>query len=118
MAGKRKKQANFLRNNMSFPEILLWQRIQNDQLGFRLNRQLPIGTYILDFYCGELRVAIEVDGGHHAFRKRKDAIRDQWLASQGVTVYRIPARLILENSVVTANLLKRFLEELKVSKQR
>ena len=115
MAGeKRKKQARYLRNNMSFPEILLWQQIQNDLLGFRINRQFPIGTYILDFYCRELHVAIEVDGSDHQFKKRKDQVRDAWLQNEGIIVYRIPARAVLKDSAVVAESLKAFLDELKL----
>ena len=98
---------------MSLPEVLLWLKIQNDQLGFRINRQFPIGTYILDYYCRELHVAIEVDGGDHAFRKRKDQIRDAWLKDQGIIVYRISARSVLKSPDSAAQLLKDFLEEIR-----
>ncbi len=101
---------------MSFPEILLWLRIQNDQLGYRINRQLPFGNYILDFYCAELRVAIEVDGGDHAFRVKKDRARDEWLKNEGIIVHRVPARLVLADSFVTAELLKVFLDDLNASR--
>ena len=54
-----------LRNNISKSERLLWSRIRNKQIGYRFRRQYGIGNYIVDFYCPELRLIIEVDGIGH-----------------------------------------------------
>ncbi len=48
------------------PEKLLWYRIRNNNLGVRFFRQYSVGPYILDFFCPKARLAIELDGGHHA----------------------------------------------------
>ncbi len=61
-----KPKAKKLRQNMTFSEILLWNRIKARQLmGFQFNRQRPIDNYIVDFYCKDLMLAIEVDGASH-----------------------------------------------------
>jgi very-short-patch-repair endonuclease len=84
---------------MSFPEVLLWRKLRKDQSGFRFRRQHPVGAYVLDFYCPELKLAVEIDGSLHyddaavAYDKR----RDTWLRGQGIHVLRLPARVVFEN---------------------
>jgi len=59
-----------LRNNMPSAEVIVWSRLQRRQLdGWKFRRQFSIGSYIVDFYCAELKLAIEVDGESH-FRER------------------------------------------------
>jgi very-short-patch-repair endonuclease len=62
---KLKELARNLRQNMTHAEVLLWQRIRRISLGWQFHRQVPMLKYIVDFYCHELRLAIEVDGGTH-----------------------------------------------------
>ena len=70
-------------------ESRLWQELRRRQLGFRFRRQHPIGEFILDFYCGEVRLAVEVDGPVHEGQRGYDQYRDEWLADQGIRVLRI-----------------------------
>ena len=73
----------------------MWQVLRRRGLaGLRFRRQHPIGPYILDFYCDELRLAVEIDGGSHdhADRIAHDQRRTDWLNRQGVQVIRIAAR--------------------------
>ncbi len=87
-AGAKLKYARTLRARMTDAERLLWSRFRRRQvLGHRFRRQVPIGPYIVDFLCVELRVVIEVDGGQHA-ESADDARRDSWLASNGYRVLR------------------------------
>ena len=51
------------------------------QLGVKFRRQHPVGNYILDFACIELKFAVELDGGQHADIKVNDNERTQWLES-------------------------------------
>jgi very-short-patch-repair endonuclease len=84
---------------MTPPEVIIWQELRGRKLdGIRFPRQHPIGPYILDFYCSELRLAIEVDGRGHDFeeRLRHDERREAWLTEQGVKVLRIAARNVLD----------------------
>ncbi|MFW9317047.1 endonuclease domain-containing protein [Glaesserella parasuis] len=60
---KYKKQ---LRKNMTFEEVLLWQKIRNKQLSdFKIRRQVVIGQYIVDFVCLSQKLIIEIDGSQH-----------------------------------------------------
>ena len=95
---------------MSLPEVLLWQQIRKDQLGFRIRRQVSFGDYIVDFYCAHPKVAIEVDGAIHEGRTEYDRIRDEWLNSQGILVFRIPAHIVLVSPESAALQVKEFLE--------
>jgi very-short-patch-repair endonuclease len=54
-----------LRKNMTEAETILWSQLKGHQFGVKFRRQYGIGFYILDFYCPELKLAIEVDGNIH-----------------------------------------------------
>ena len=60
-----KPLARKLRKNMTLGEVLLWQEIRNKNLGVQFHRQTPIKEFIVDFYCHELMLAIEIDGSSH-----------------------------------------------------
>ncbi|WP_338056856.1 endonuclease domain-containing protein [Sphingomonas panacis] len=82
---------------MTPPEIALWRALRKNDDGLRFRKQHPAGDYVLDFYCAPARLAIEVDGEVHGRgdRPARDVVRDAWLAAQGVTVVRYPAREVL-----------------------
>ncbi|MDO9288121.1 MAG: endonuclease domain-containing protein, partial [Thermodesulfovibrionales bacterium] len=97
-----------LRSNMTDAEKLLWSKIRRKQLkGFQFYRQKIIGNYIADFYCPELKLVIEVDGGQHysAEGGENDRIRDAYITGDGITVIRFSDRDVLKN-------LKAVLEEI------
>jgi very-short-patch-repair endonuclease len=76
----------------------MWRALRRRGLaGLRFRRQHPIGPYVLDFYCEELKVAVEIDGQSHEHPDRinRDLRRDDWLGRQGVRVIRISARTVL-----------------------
>ncbi len=85
--------ARKMRRQLTEPEFLLWDRLKTRGDGVTFRRQHALGNYILDFYCKKARLCVEVDGAHHWDDKRieKDKTRDEWLRSQGIEVYRIPA---------------------------
>jgi very-short-patch-repair endonuclease len=86
---------------MSYPEVLLWQRLRGSPMGIKFRRQHPVGPdYAVDFYCAAARLAIEVDGEIHATpgAPEHDARRDAYLHSHGVNVVRVPARDILRDA--------------------
>ena len=94
---------------MSLPEVLLWQQLRRqDEVKFR--RQHPIGTYVLDFYCAQAKVCIEIDGVAHDMGDRpgRDEVRDEWLREQGIEVVRIPASDVLRSAENTAEALVRY----------
>ena len=89
-SGLREK-AKELRANSTLSEILLWKEINGNKLGVQFHRQVPIDRYIIDFYCHELRIAIEVDGSTHdnPMSYEYDTIREQRLKRFGVTIIHI-----------------------------
>ncbi|MCE7997127.1 MAG: endonuclease domain-containing protein [Roseivirga sp.] len=78
--------ARKLRDNMTIPEKRLWEFLKSRPNGFKFRRQHPCGEYILDFYCHEKRLSIEVDGESHnkANQVEKDATRTDFLRQIGI----------------------------------
>jgi very-short-patch-repair endonuclease len=93
----RISQARKLRRSLSLPEGLLWRELRKRPGGLKFRRQHPSGPYVLDFYCSDALLAIEVDGSTHGFGDRpvRDEIRDAWFARAGIATLRIPASAIL-----------------------
>ena len=80
-----------LRSDMTGPEARLWSRLRARQLqGLKFRRQHGIGPYIVDFYCPEQSLVIEVDGDSHADADQmlKDQLRDRYFQSLGLRVIR------------------------------
>ncbi|HHT9120402.1 MAG TPA: endonuclease domain-containing protein [Candidatus Hypogeohydataceae bacterium YC41] len=89
-----------LRTNMTDAERLLWSKVRRKQPdGYQFYRQKIIGNYIVDFYCPQANLIIEVDGGQHYSDegKRKDTLRDDYMASLGLKVLRFSDKEVLEN---------------------
>lgn len=91
--------ARELRKNQTDEENILWQHLRKRKLGgFKFNRQFPIvyGNYlngkpnffIVDFYCFEKKLAIEVDGKIHDFQKEYDKERERIIKNLGVKILR------------------------------
>ena len=88
---KLKELARKLRKEMTLSEVLLWQELKGRQmLNYDFDRQRPIDNYIVDFYCKDLQLAIEVDGDSHNWEgvAEKDAIRQSRLEELGVRFLR------------------------------
>jgi very-short-patch-repair endonuclease len=86
---KLKAFARKLRNDSTFTEILLWNYLKGKQVrGYDFDRQRPIDNFIVDFYCKDLQLAIEVDGESHYANPEKDKKKDKRLNELGVTVLR------------------------------
>ena len=84
-----KAYAREMRANMPDAEQLLWYLIRNRRIaGAKFRRQHPIGRYILDFYCSEKQIAIELDGGQHSEQLEYDRQRDAYLKEKGIRVLR------------------------------
>jgi very-short-patch-repair endonuclease len=84
-------KARKLRRQMSWPEVMIWQRLRQRPAGFKFRRQHPAGPYILDFFCSEAKLAIEIDGSGHDFRADRDLARCQWLKQHDIETIRISA---------------------------
>ncbi len=88
---KLKELAKRLRNNSTRSEIKLWGFVKGKQLnGFAFHRQKPIDNFIVDFYCYDLKLVIELDGITHQFEEVqvKDKIKQERLEFLGLTVLR------------------------------
>jgi very-short-patch-repair endonuclease len=88
----RKEFSRYLRNNSTLSEVLLWNELRaGKMLGYKFNRQKPLGNYIVDFYCKKLSLVIEVDGSSHASEEAfiKDAKRQKILEEMGLKFIRI-----------------------------
>ena len=83
-----KNRARAYRKDQSVAEQWLWNAIRKDKLGFRFRRQFPIENYILDFYCFEAKVCVEMDSDLHD--PIHDAKRDAMLFALGIETIRIP----------------------------
>jgi very-short-patch-repair endonuclease len=79
-----------LRGERSYSERLLWMKIRNSQIGFKFRRQHGIGIYVVDFYCPEIKLIVEVDGASHETEDelKADKIREDFLFSLGLKVKR------------------------------
>ena len=92
-----------LRRRMTRAEVLLWTRLRSRQLGVGFRRQRPIGSYVVDFFCSRLDLAIEVDGATHDEKRFSDEKRDEYMSRIGITVLRFSDDKVLfdEETVVT-----------------
>jgi len=97
---KLKELARNHRNNSTKAEIILWLKLKNSQLyGYDFHRQKPIDSYIVDFYCYELDLAIEIDGYSHEFVEvhLKDVKKEKRLNELGIEVLRFSDDQVLKD---------------------
>jgi very-short-patch-repair endonuclease len=93
-----KSRAKELRKAGMLHEALMWNQLKRKKLnGLDFDRQKIIGNYIVDFYCAERAVVLEIDGSSHEGREEYDERRDAFLRSLGLTVVRIPVSSVLRN---------------------
>jgi len=86
---KLKEYARELRNNSTTSEIKLWKFLKGGQkCGYDFHRQKPIGDYIVDFFCNELMLAIEIDGLSHRKSQAFDKKRQEDMERKGIKFLR------------------------------
>ena len=88
---KLKELARQLRNNSTKSEIFLWLKLKGKQIyGYDFHRQKPIDNYILDFFCYELMLGIEIDGYSHEMLEvyEKDNIKTKRMNKLGISILR------------------------------
>lgn len=84
-----KNRRRRLRKKQTDAEYKLWQRLRNRQIqGFKFYRQYSVGSYILDFYCPQKKLVIELDGSQHLAAQKYDEARTASLEQFGITVIR------------------------------
>jgi type I restriction enzyme R subunit len=93
---------------MTGPEAQLWQLLRNrrfETLKFR--RQTPVAGAICDFFCAELRLIIELDGGIHDLKEAEDSLRDARLEAAGFRVLRFRNNAFLDNPNLVLEAIRR-----------
>ena len=89
-----------LRNNATAAEAILWHALKGKQVeGLKFRRQFGIGPYVIDFYCPEIRLGIELDGGVHktSYTHEYDEKRSRFLAENGIRVLRFDNEVVYNN---------------------
>jgi len=106
--------ARELRNNSTKTEIFLWMKLKGKQMfGYDFHRQKPIDNYILDFFCYELLLGIEVDGYSHQFLEvqYKDARKEKRMNELGIEVLRFSDEQVLKDIENVIRAIEFFIEE-------
>jgi very-short-patch-repair endonuclease len=102
-----RQHAKTLRRQSTNSEKRLWYYLRANRLGFKFKRQVPIGTYIVDFVCVEKRLIIELDGGQHLDNQNYDMARTDWLNAHGFKVLRFWNNDVLQQtSLVIEDILR------------
>ncbi|MHB8656173.1 MAG: endonuclease domain-containing protein [Terriglobia bacterium] len=88
-----------LRRKNTAAEKLAWHLLRDRRVGPKFRRQFPIANYVVDFYCFELHLAVELDGSAHAqpSRIKKDCAKDAFLTRLGIRVLRLPNGMVMDN---------------------
>lgn len=113
---KLKELARKLRNNSTPSEILLWKELKGKQLhGYDFHRQKPLDEYIVDFFCHELMLAIELDGGSHALEEvhDKDVKKEKALNKLGIDVLRFSDEQIFKDMMNVMRSIEAHIEKIE-----
>ena len=96
-------RARELRHDGTIPERILWGLLRSGHLaGLKFRRQHPVGPFVVDFYCHESRLIVELDGMSHDLRAEQDRQRTQYLESLGLRVFRVTNDELLGDSEAVA----------------
>jgi very-short-patch-repair endonuclease len=96
-----------LRKNQTIAEEILWQKIRDRKINnLKFYRQYSVGPYILDFFCPQIRLAIELDGIQHKDTKEYDKERNEFLKNSDIKTIRFWNSEILENIENVLNIIK------------
>ncbi|WP_299708075.1 endonuclease domain-containing protein [uncultured Pontibacter sp.] len=109
-----KEKARELRKNSTLSEILFWQEVKERKLmGYQFHRQVPMLDFIVDFYCHELQLAIEIDGDSHDYNFDYDTKRQSELERYGVQFLRFDDMEIKKNMQNVLRTLEHWISERK-----
>lgn len=112
-----KQLARELRKNSTLSEVLFWKEIQKKKLGIEFHRQVPVKNYIVDFFCHELMLAIEIDGSSHdsEYALILDEKRQKEIEELGVHFVRFDDMEIKKNIDRVLEYLQSTIDKLKVT---
>lgn len=106
-----KQRRGDLRKNQTEAEEILRHYLRNRQIaGFKFFRQYSVGMYILDFYCPQVRLAVELDGSQHVDKDNRDYdnVRDLYLNGLNIRVLRFWNDDVLKNINNVLEIIKKF----------
>jgi very-short-patch-repair endonuclease len=95
-------------------DAFIWRTIRDRRCeGAKFRRQVPLGSFIVDFVCFERRLIVEIDGPTHqsAERQAKDSERDAWLGAQGFRILRLPNELVIASTELAVARIRAALNE-------
>ena len=107
-----KELARQLRNNSTKAEIILWQKLKRKQMyGYDFHRQKPIDNYIIDFFCHELMLGIEVDGYSHQIIEvfNKDVKKEGVMNMLGIHILRFSDEQVLKDTDNVIRAIERYI---------
>ena len=101
-----------LRNESTPAELFLWERLKNKQLGYKFRRQHGIDSFIVDFYCSEKQLAIELDGSQHFTEegKHNDEERTKIIDEHHIRIIRFRNEEVLSQIETVIDTIKQVLE--------
>jgi len=88
---EKKENRRDLRKAQTKEELIFWAHVKNRRFhGYKFRRQYSIGNFIADFYCPELKLVVEIDGGQHCEEEniKKDLLRTEYFENLGIKVKR------------------------------
>ena len=112
----QKGRRRFLRSHLTKTEAVLWTRLSRRQiLGYKFRRQYSVDQYIIDFYCPELKLAIEVDGESHFTETARayDRRRQEYIEAFGIKFLRVMNSEVLGNLQGVLDKMAAAIEEIK-----
>lgn len=96
--GDRTRRARRLRADPTSAEGVFWSMVRGRGLdGLKFRRETPLAGFVVDFYCPELRLVVELDGGVHRLTEERDSLRDERLREAGFTVLRFENARFMAN---------------------
>jgi very-short-patch-repair endonuclease len=106
-----------LRKGGEAPEAVLWTLLKNRQIeGMKFRRQFGVGPYILDFYCPEIKLGVELDGAHHFMSSNfdYDDVRTKYLFQEhGIRIIRFENRTLFYNTESVVESIIKVIKKLK-----
>lgn len=107
----KKQFARQLRGDQTSAEEKVWALLRDRQLfGLKFRRQHVIEGFVVDFYCPERKLAIEIDGGVHNRQKEYDLLRQQEIESKFNAVIRVKNEEIVDNCAVLIKRIKEVIQ--------
>lgn len=106
--------ARQLRNNSTMSEIKLWGHLRNKEMfGYNFDRQKPIDNYILDFFCYDLMLGIELDGITHASEEgyNKDMEKEARMKELGIDIIRFDDREVMNDIQNVIRVIEFYIED-------